>query len=273
MSVVDYRTANSQPTNGPSPEIWADCPVIDIIRDPSKGLHLFEDFDGGVIADAASQNRFSLVGSNPDMAGVSDELNGVVELEGSTGANEEAYLVSNILYQLQMESHKKFWLEARVKFEDADADCAFIFGLAEAELLAADCITDDSTGTSTIADYGFVGFFTDCDGTNMDNIDAVYSEDGDGGVLTNVDEDVVSIVAGATTYDDVYIRLGMRFDGIKTVTFYVDGVATGTTLDIDDFASGTANELDPTGILLGYKNLAGTQVFLAVDWIRFACEK
>ena len=273
MSVVDYKAASSQPTNGPSPKIWADCPVLDIIRDPSKGIHLFEDFDGGVITDDVAQNRFSLVGTNPDIDGVSDELNGVVEIEGSGAGDDEAYLVSNILYELKMENHKKMWFEARIKVEDADDDSAIIIGLGEALLLAANAIADDSTGVSTIADYDFIGFFTDNDGTNMDNIDAVYHEDGDGGALTNVQEDVVSIVAGATTYDDVYIRLGMRFDGIKTVTFYVDGVATGTTLDIDDFATNTANELDPLGIIVGIKNLPGTASFMAIDWIRFACEK
>lgn len=265
---IDYKTTDTVPAGGPSPIIWADCPVITIIRDPGVGLHLHEDFDGGVISNDVAQSRFSLVGTNPDIDGVSDELS-VVEIEGSGAGDDEAYLVSNIIYELKMNSGKKMWFEAKIKFEDIDDDSCFICGLGESSLLAADAMTDDSSGSTTLADYDFVGFHAGCDGTNMDDIDCIYHEDGDGGTVTRVAE----AVDNADLVDDTYIQLGMKFDGVKTVTFYVDGVAVTTTLDIDDFATGTANELDPLGIIVGIKNLQGTASFLAADWIRFACEK
>ena len=46
MSVVTYKTANTVPAGGPSPIIWADCPVIAMQKDPGKGIHFMEDFLG-----------------------------------------------------------------------------------------------------------------------------------------------------------------------------------------------------------------------------------
>jgi len=270
---VTYKTAETTPSGGPSPIIWADCPVITFEKDPGKGIHIMEDFLSGVIADDTRPSPyFTLVGTNPDIDGVSDEVGGVVEIEGSGAGDDEAYLVSNILYELKKNNRKKMWFEAKIKVEDADDDSCIICGLGEKSLLAADAMADDDTGSTTLNDYDFIGFHAGCDGTNMDDIDCVYHEDGDGGTVTRVDE-AVGLTAGTTTYDDTYIQLGMYFDGLKTVTFYVDGVAVDTTLDIDDFATNTEDELDPLGIIVGIKNLAGTASFMAIDWIRFACER
>jgi len=270
---VEAKTANTVPAGGPSPIIWADCPVVTILRDPGVGIHIFEDFEGGFITDEVASYKFALVGTNPDIDGVSDEKNGVVEIEGSGSANEEAFFVSNVgLYELKKNNGKKMWFEARLKFEDTDDDSCFLCGLGAPSLLAADCMTDDSTGSTTIADYDYVGFYASCDGTNMSDIDAVYHETGDGGTPTVVQADIVDFTAGATAKDDTYYRLGMKFDGRETVTFYLDGVAQTTKLDLDVFD--TDDQLtEYLGVVLGIKNLAGTASFLAVDWIRFACEK
>jgi len=274
---VEAKTANTVPSGGPSPIIWADCPVVTILRDPGVGIHIFEDFVGNLTTLAAAGQAgpyFQLVGTNPviKIHEDYDDLGGAVDIEGGGSGDDEVYLVSNIVYELKMNNNKKMWFEAKFKFEDADADQTFLCGLGEASLLAADALADEGANRNKLADYDFVGFHADNDGSNMDVIDAVYHEDDDGGAVTKVDEDVVTI--NGTDYDDVYIRLGMKFDGKKTVTFYVDGVATGTTLDIDDFATNTANELDPLGVILGAKDLVGSAAkHICVDWIRFACEK
>ena len=97
-----------------------------------------------------------------------------------------------------------------------------------------------------------------------------YHQDGDGGALTAVQATVRAFGSG-TTYDDTYMKLGMRFDGKKTVTFYLDGVKLGTTLDIDDL---TGNKLDdPLGIIIGVKDLAGSVGDLRIDWVRYGHEK
>ena len=56
MSIISYKTADTVPAGGPSPIIWADCPVLEIIRNPGKGIHIFEDFDGGGVTDNVANN-------------------------------------------------------------------------------------------------------------------------------------------------------------------------------------------------------------------------
>ena len=34
-------------TSGPSPIIWADCPTLEMMHDPGRGYHFFDDFLSG----------------------------------------------------------------------------------------------------------------------------------------------------------------------------------------------------------------------------------
>lgn len=268
---VDYRTADTLPSGGPSPTIWADCPVITILRDPGKGIHIMEDFEGGLITDDAKSFKFALLGDGADIEWVTDEQS-VVNIDGPSGANNAAYLVSNILYELKKNNRKKCWLEARFKFIDSSEAGGFIFGLGEDGILHDDGISDNGTG---LADYDFIGFaaIAASDSAAMGDIDTVYHEAGDGGAPTDIQAAVVDMTTDATAYDDTYIKLGFKFDGKETVTFYVNGVKQTTTFDLDDFE--TDDQLtEDLGVVLGMKwdgSVTGQQV--TVDWIRFACEK
>ena len=269
MSTINYRSASAPVSSGPSPSIWADCPVITIIKNPAVGIHLFEDFEGGTITDDVAQFRFSLVGDTPDITQVTDEVNGVVEIDAQGAINKEAHLVSNILYELAKNNRKKMWLEARFKLLDSNAAQAILFGLGEDSMLVADNIQDDGV---LLGDYDFIGFaaMQASDGAVMGDIDAVYHEAGDGGTPTVVKADVVDI--DGTTQDDTYWRLGLRFDGLETVRFYLNGISVGT-LDLDDFD--TSDQLtEKLGVVLGIKfDASVTGDGMQVDWIRFACEK
>ena len=105
----------------------------------------------------------------------------------------------------------------------------------------------------------------------MGGIDSVYHQDGDSGTVTIVQADVRANAAAGTTNDDVYMKLGFKFDGKSTVTFYVNGTACSTTLDVDDL---TSNKLDDAlGIVIGIKDDVGGTDDLQIDWVRFACDK
>ena len=48
--VIRYNTAgNSNASRGPSPILWADCPIQDFGEDPGKGIHQFDDFQNSVV--------------------------------------------------------------------------------------------------------------------------------------------------------------------------------------------------------------------------------
>jgi hypothetical protein len=276
------KTANTVPPGGPSPRIWADCPVVTMQKDPGKGIHIFEDFLGKYTALTAGgilvNTPFEMVDDGGDAfvkidTTAYDNEHGVVTLEpdGAT-AYDEVYLVSQVLYQLVMNSERRMWFEARIKLEDITADMSLICGLGDATLLAGTSVIQESATPTTIESRDFVGFVAFTDGTKIHDIDAIYHEVGDSAV-TQVKN---AAFAQASWINDTYVKLGLKFDGKKSLKYYINGVEVGE-LDVDDFATVTANELTPLGMILGEMcgdaPGAGAAKELAVDWIRFACDR
>jgi len=279
MSIVSYKTADTVPSDGPSPIIWADCPVISMQKDPGKGIHIFEDFIGKIkdLAAAGQFGLFEMVDDGGDGLCVQDTAaydgeKGVACLEpdGQT-AYDEAYLVSPVLTQIKMGNAKKIWLETRVKLSDYDADISVIFGLGDATMLEGTSVIEESATPDFIESRDFVGFVAFTDGSNLGDIDTIYCEVGDAAVTQVKDS------AGAFSADDTYIKLGLKYDGVQYVTFYIDGVELVDKLDVDDFATVTANQLTAQGVILGLMDAAGAHAggcaHLDIDWIRFACER
>jgi len=270
---VKYSTAGT--AGQPSPNIWGDCPVDKSLVAPDELTYVWDTFTMNFVANATQLGPWYVVGTSPDTAVVTDEADGVINLSGSGSADDEAFICSNMLCNevIKKNSNKRLWFEASIKVLDGDADASIICGLGEAALMAADAIADDPTSypTTALADYDFIGFMAGTNGTNMGGIDTVYHQDGDSGTVTVVQADVVTNTAGTTTNDDVYKKLGFKFDGKSTVTFYVDGTAQTTTLDIDDL---TGDKLDDAlGIIIGIKDDAGGADDLQIDWVRYANDK
>jgi len=253
-------------------------------KDPGKGIHFFEDFLGQYTALAAAGallgTPFALAGDGTDAGDIKvdatayDNEHGVVTVEpNGTAAYDEAYLVSQVLYQLVMNSGRKMWFEARIKLEDITADMSLICGLGDATLLAGSSVLEEAAVPDTIESRDFVGFVAFTDGTKTHDIDAIYHEVGDAAVTQVKD----AAFAQASWANDTYVKLGLKFDGESTLYYYINGVEVGK-LDVDDFATVTANELTPLGMIVGQMcnddpGSAGDATYVAIDWIRFACNR
>lgn len=258
MSVIDYGRAGD--AVAPSPLIWKDFPMIDYIKKPGETVHIWDDFTAGRAADLSPNGTWELVGTNADFDVVEDEEHGVVVLSGSDGDNDSSYLRSAVIYDLTLNNRQRFWYEVRLKFGDADDDMAMVAGLGEAAFMTAEANADNG---ATIIDEDFIGFKAVTDGSNMGNLQAVYNQGGEGTTVVNANV--------GTFADDTYKRLGMRFDGLKTVTWYVDG-AVVATLDIDDLTGNSLTNF--LGVFQGLKDCAGdSSTLMELDWIRFGCEK
>ena len=262
MSVQSYGIAGD--ANVTSPLIWKDCPMGAIIKDPSRYIHIWDDFDkvDSSLSAAGAYGGWLVKGTNSVVAALADENNGVITVGGGGTAHDDAYLHSNALYDLTMNNNKRFWFELRVNLADADFDGGLIAGLAQYSACAADLIVDECEAIVTTKDFiGFMGFSAS---SLMGDMEAIYQQEADA-AHTDVDTSV------ATLADDTYVKLGMRFDGKKTVTFYVNG-AVAATLDIDDLSSNSfTNKL---AVVFGIKDTGGSAADLSqVDWVRFACEK
>lgn len=273
MSVQDYGRAGEAAV--PSPNIWKDFPMGTVSKNPGRYVHIWEDFLGNFTdndVQNVGSNQLLVAGTNPDTVNVADEANGVVNLSGSGAGDDEVIIGANLLQDelIKLNSGLRCWFETRLKMDDTSADVSILVGLGAIELLAADFIDNEGATRNNIADYDFIGFHTDNDGSNQGDMETCYHQTGDGGGLTAVQAAIRSF-GTSTTYDDTYMKLGFRFDGKKTVTFYLDGAQLGTKLDIDDL---TGNKLDaPLTILAGLKDFVGGNDDLKVDWIRYGAEK
>lgn len=273
MSVQDYGRAGE--AAAPSPAIWKDLPMGTIAKNPGRYVHIWEDFLGNFTANDVQNcagGQFVVIGTNPDTAHVTDEAEGVLNISGSGGGDDDAYLCSGLLTNelIKKNSGKRCWFETRFKLDDTSADVVIIAGLCEAALMITAATVVEGGSRNNVADFDFIGFHTDNDGTNQGAMETCYHQDGDSGIVTAVQAAIRTFGAG-TTYDDTYMKLGLRFDGKQTVTFYLDGAALATTLDIDDL---TGDKLDDAlGIIIGIHDLAGGADDMKIDWVRYAHEK
>ena len=259
---------------GPSPAIWADCPVLNYELNPEIGMHYFDDFlDGVTVAANQSAAGSAALGTTGNF----------VAFTGATGASVISTLVTNYQGEVKLASTtinesmtlaypkgahtqgifelkpgKRFWFEARVSFVNTDNSKfgAFI-GFAEQALVADDTIHANTTPWA-LEDKYYVGFERlNADG---DMLDTMFNNS-DAGHIT-VGTDAVTIVAGAMK------KIGMYCDGTN-VYFYADGVrlADSTTLATTSFP--VSQEMAfYFSMVMGH----GDDASINIDWVKFAQE-
>jgi len=264
------KTAEAAVAGRPSPSIWGDCPIAEMLLNSAKGLYIFEDFHSGIVADATLVlgQRHGLVGyvdsdQAADVALQSDEK-GVIKLD-QDGTDDDVTVVTtgdNVtgLVKVTSGDQKKMWFEARVKLSTiTDGDLAAFIGLTE-EGQAADGKPLGAAGA--IGDIDHIGF-------------SVKEDDGDALELayTKAGQADATPVALATLVADTYVRLGLKFEPLDNkVHVYVDGV------EIKDAAISAAATNFPSGeklavtfaIASGANGADGDGMY--VDWFCVAQE-
>lgn len=254
---------NDEGTAGqPSPNIWGDCPVEKALIAPEQFGYIWDDFVDPVAADSSIPN-WELAGTNADIDNVADVVNGQIVLNGSGADNDSCTILKNDMYLLTKNSGKRFWFETSVKPSAAGTadDYAMFVGLIESVGATAEMIADAG---ASIIDEDFVGFAALTNATTIQDWDAVINIGGSANFPVTVEAD-------AGTIGTSYIKLGMKFDGQQTVSFYVDG-ALVDTYDIDNLDSDTMSH--EFTVALGIKDCEGDGTLgMYVDWVRFAYDK
>lgn len=274
-------------TRGPSNNIWADCPVLEMIVDPSKGIHFFDDFINFAQHDAAADSgQYDVyidtgvaieqqVGDGGTGFGAADG-NGVAEVTGNDADNDEGNLTSHgpmIQVSDTAADAKKMWFECRVKKASiADQALGVFAGLsfddgAGESLAKADAMVDDTGATGAFSYLGFHNDLADGDALNL----IVRAE---GGAETE-------IIAGVHTWvADTYVKLGMVYDpdgceqyGGETtdkIAIFVNGVAQSTFITATQIAAATFPDGEPLGLSLLTKVGATAESKAQMDWWRVA---
>lgn len=261
MSVQDYGIAGAAEVC--SPIIWNKCPMAMIAKDPSRFVHIWDDFVDAFTEDSVITDKKWLgVGTNQDIGLVADEVSGVIVLEGTGADDDSSFILSNALYDLTMNNGLRLWFEARVKEIAPATDHSSCIGLMEPTGCTAEGLADAS---ADLIDEDFIGFLGISNATVMGDYQAVYQQGGDA-----AHTDVVA--SAHTPVADEFVKLGMFFDGKQTVRFYVNGAAIGD-LDLNDLANESLDH--KLAIFIGMKDSAasGFTAAMEIDWVRFACEK
>ena len=260
MGFVSYRDDGT--AGQPSPAVWADCDMLNVLSSPESYMYLYDDFvKGGVVTDTSVRD-WDFTGTNADVEQVVDVANGQILLEGTGGDNDSSAIASADMFLLTKNSGKRFWFEASVKLSAAGTadDFAAFVGLIEKVGATAEMIADNG---ATVIDEDYIGFFADSNATTIQAWNCQVNIGDSGSFPANAEADAIAVSTS-------YVKLGMTFDGKQTVTFYHDGVSE-TTYDIDNLTGDTMNH--EFCVAIGVKNCEGAQLGLYVDWVKFVCEK
>lgn len=277
-NVVRHGSAEAVIARAPSPVIWNDCPVGEIMNNPAKGNYLFEDFHGGIQGGTTlvSGQRNGLIAylESNDVADilVQADNDGVVLLQNDgtdadvvaiTGGDNKA---GQFYSPLEGET-KRFWFEARIAVTQiADSHTGIFVGIAQPGE-AKDAGGGMTAGGAAMSDVDFVGF--NILSGNGNALEFAYNEAGAGTAQTSSGLKVP--VAGT------FYRLGMKLvvtgNSIE-YRIFIDGVDQGNAYAIDLNAGTDANWPGGTDMDLLLSVVGESAVSdgdgMKVDWIRVA---
>lgn len=258
----------------PSPSIWKNCPKT-LLNDLGLGNYVHAEFlavNESAAAEGTIQDGFKLDG---DAAVVTSGIlpvdinHGRIDIETDGDDNDAWALFMQTFAAFEISSGKRVWLEARVHL-GAAADQGMFLGWAEEDGLDVDIVVD---GGATVGGESMVGFSVLSGDTGA--VNAVYGLDAGTTVtvLADASRSAVITAGGGTVADfpvaDVYAKMGMYFDGKKTLRYFFDGHnVASVTLDSSIFP----NNVDMGPIMCLKTGTAAAQSG-NLDWFRAAFQE
>lgn len=230
---------------GPSPQIWKDCPILEMMVDPGMGFYYFTDFVepldptnacGWEVTQATSGSLDSVIGVGGEMVA-----------SAGAGTADQGVNAQLLNCCVKPAAGKTIWFEARVQVSHKDNQIFVGIASTDTTLIATGAL--DETNPSSI------GFFTDVNSTTLK-----------GGTITqkagtnDTTEDNID-VAAATWYN-----LGFKVTGITKVEFFQNGklIETGTT------AASIPDAVEMALSLVCQNEDGANTNTLTIDWLRIA---
>jgi hypothetical protein len=275
LSPVDFRrNRNILDDYGPSPEIWHDCPVLEFIENPGKGIHVFEDWRDVPVLVTPTITTAANYGNGWQAFGSAGGTIVKARIEGGGGLvftetdDDQGLVLQYIQSPFKIDRGKgDFFWECRFKIGTITNNDSGIFAGMIEPVTPSAIVPIAADGT--LADQNLVGFHRlEADG---DQLDTVYKANGVTQVTVESDVlDTTNTDAGALVAD-TYINVGMKFrNKDNTLRFYVNNCELPTVKEIPD-GDGTdfPNDvlLSPTLALLCGSN---NDSVLTAAWMRFA---
>ena len=220
--------------NYPTSSLWVTCPILAIEQDPYAGVIWYDECHE---FDAATYWTLTVQGvSSYDIA---DGRGGYLEVTNAAleddGTEMQYHKATESGEAWQFSAGKPLWFEVKAAFSHA-TEIDFAIGLADTDTTILD-------GSQDLA------IFRKHDGDA--NIDFISDKDGTP-TMTDTGVDVTA---------DVFIRYGIQWDGVSTLTFFLDGVAVGTD------ATNVCDD-ETLAITLCCENGDGNARVMTIDYIK-----
>lgn len=221
-----FRDADYSPALGSS--LWASCPLLALLQDPSVGYTYHNDFFDYTAGDWTVTE----VGTGSRALG--DAAGGALVVTNAA-ADDDTNQLQKTGEAFKFATGKPCWFEARLKVSDP----------TQADLLVGLAITDTT----------LIGGNTDGANFRLTDGSAALS------FVTEKNSTETTTAAVATLVANTYVRLGIFFDGAGSVYAYVDGVlvATHTTNVCDD---------EELRISFAHQNGEAVAKVLTIDFVR-----
>lgn len=253
--ILHGELATAADDGGPSPAIWDDAPVMEVMLDPGKGLYHFEDFiqegdETQVGADVSKATGSGTFTDDPTKAG------GVYKLDtaASTSNHEITALFTSLQLKPGVGTH--IYFEARVAINDDDG--LFIVGLAD------DGTTDIGGSGTIIVNKTMAVFFRDSDTTTTEMGTQVVDS---GGGITTEDDTIDDIDKAAYETFGIHI-FGDGDTAGDYVKFYHNGELVKTVTDADGGGDDGVPDAIICPVFTADVLTDGTQLIQYIDWMR-----
>jgi hypothetical protein len=241
LRVNPHQATDPQAPLGPSPAIWADCPVLDLMT-PTQNMGWFirEGWErvqqrATMVTTQNSNGYYPFLDGGSTITGnttttISAATNGLrnyLSFTGDAGDDDQASLQYAGMTDTPTgiididTGHGKMWFETIISTTlVTDGGFTMLAGLRD---ITATANTDMADSELDIADIDFVGFAVWHDDGN--SLDAIYQTTGS--AFGTVTANAGTLTAGAATVAGAWCRLGITFED-PMVHYWINGAKVGS---------------------------------------------
>ena len=277
---VKLDMENINDLRGPSPAIWKNLPIEEIVSDRSKGVFHFDDFCHmpliGTQTTQIGWDKYKVFATASGSVAPVSAVNSVEKGKGilaflADTDNDSASLAdaypSYLMSGLASNSGKLAFEACIAVSSIATNGIGFMLGLAEVEQWTLATGVPFNGGDAITNAASFIGFRSLEDQvSSAKTIDSVYSDRATS--FTNIQATIASMTA------NTFVKLGLLYDpkdAANCVRFFVDGVETSTPMTRSTLTGLTNLDANALGLIAAIvADSAGTAINYFMDWWQVA---
>lgn len=277
-SVTFGRERSSDTNRDPSPAIWADCPVHDLIENPGKGVYFYDDFQDLPLAPTLTTQiafgkykAYAAAGctiSKLSVVNSAEVLFSCLNINMDTDDDEASIAQAYPSYRMSgvEGTDGKLWFECCYAQDSIATNMASVFvGLAEVEQFTLGANIPHNSGDAINNSGSMIGFRIEEDGLGV--VDTVISDRATS--FTNIGDTEAGTLAANT-----FRKFGFVYDPSRTsdcVRFYANNSILDTKISRTTLTGYTNLDANALGLLLSVAaDSAGTAFDCYMKWWRVA---